>query len=78
MGMLYPPSFLSHRISLQLMLQRESHVITLAFQRCPHKQGRGKGDSTAEEEREAGGIRCMREEKAKQKKKKPKKQLILC
>lgn len=42
MGMLYPPSFLSHRISLQLMLQRESHVITLAFRRCPHERGRGK------------------------------------
>lgn len=40
MGMLYPPSSLSHHISLQLMLQREFHVITLALLSCPHERGR--------------------------------------
>lgn len=60
-GMLYPLSFLSHRISVQLMLQREFHVITLALRRCPRERGTGKGDSRMEEETEAGGKRCMRE-----------------
>lgn len=85
MGRLYPLSFLSHCIPLQLMLQQESHVITLAFQRCPHEQGRR--DSRPEEEREAGGILCMREgeesKKNPQKKQtqnppKTEKQLNLC
>lgn len=48
MGMLYPPSSLSHHISLQLMLQREFHVITLALLSRPHDRGRGKGDRRTE------------------------------
>lgn len=72
--MLYPLSFLSHRISVQLMLQREFHVITLALRRCPRERGTGKGDSRMEEETEAGGKRCMREKEGpppKQKQKQP-------
>lgn len=48
MGMLYPPSSLSHHISLQLMLQREFHVITLGLLSRPHERGRGKGDRGTE------------------------------
>lgn len=44
MDMLYPPSSLSHHISLQLMLQREFHVITLALLSCPHERGSRVGD----------------------------------
>ncbi len=60
MGMLYPPSFLSHHISLQLMLQREFHVITLALLSRPHERGR--------EERETGEQREQREEAEAEKK----------
>lgn len=49
MDMLYPPSLLSHHISLQLMLQREFHVITLALLSCPHERGRAEGDGRTEE-----------------------------
>ncbi len=56
MGMLYPPSLLSHHISLQLMLQREFHVITLALLSCPRvREGREEGDRKTEEGTEAGG-----------------------
>lgn len=55
MDMLYPPSFLSHHISLQLMLQREFHVITLALLSRPHERGRGEGDGRTEEGTEGWG-----------------------
>ena len=54
MGMLYPPSLLSHHISLQLMLQREFHVITLALLSCPHER-EGEADRRTEEATEGGG-----------------------
>ncbi|MEQ2242940.1 hypothetical protein ILYODFUR_001990 [Ilyodon furcidens] len=47
-GHALPPGvFSSHHISLQLMLQREFHVITLALLSCPHE--RGKERETEEE-----------------------------
>jgi len=53
MGMLYPPPLVSHHISLQLMLQREFHVITLALLSCPRERGERSGrDGEAEEEEE--------------------------
>lgn len=63
MGMLYPPLFLSHHISLQLMLQREFHVITLALLSCPHDRGRGR--ETGEQRKEARKKRRGREKQLK-------------
>lgn len=68
MGMLYPPSFLSHHISLQLMLQREFHVITLALLSCPHERGR--------EERETGEQRREQREEAEAGKKRRERETI--
>lgn len=52
MDMHYPPAFLSHHISLQLMLQREFHVITLALRSCPlemeRRRRRGPGGKMGE------------------------------
>jgi len=43
MDALYPLLPLSHHIFLQLMLQRELHVITLALVACPRERGEGIG-----------------------------------
>lgn len=68
MGMLYPPPFLSHHISLQLMLQREFYVITLALLSCPHERERGREErETGEqrrEEREEAEVGVEKEKKA--------------
>lgn len=54
MDMLYPPSFLSHHISLQLMLQREFHVITLALlSRMREGEEREMGEQRREQRDEA-------------------------
>ena len=56
MDMLYPPQAVSHHISLQLKLQRETHVITLALVSCPRERGSGEGRRLGEErERRSNG-----------------------
>lgn len=67
MGMLDPLLFLSHHISLQLMLQQEFHVITLALLSCPHERRRGKGNGRTAEEAERDGRGYMRRKKRKDK-----------